>query len=128
MKKIQLFVVTVLLITILSNSLSAATNEKIYTYSSGNKEIIVDLTDINEVQAERIARSILDPDSDEPQPINLVCSLFGHSMSYSTVKEITHYYYTSSPHCKLDTYNVGACDRCDYTESTLKSTARASCH
>lgn len=62
-------------------------------------------------------------------PMSIFC-LFGHSTSKATAIKTTHSYYSSSPRCKVETYNIEFCDRssCGYYCETLFDTRRTSCH
>jgi hypothetical protein len=64
-------------------------------------------------------------------PANILCTLFGHNLTTSTVIEVTHNVYTTSPKCVQKTYDVTTCTRssCDYFEKVLVSSKRiSSCH
>ena len=64
-------------------------------------------------------------------PANILCTLFGHDLTTSTVSEVTHNVYTTSPKCVRKIYDVTTCTRsgCDYFEKTLISSKRiSSCH
>ena len=63
---------------------------------------------------------------DEQQ--NIICTLFGHDLSTSTVTVTRHRVRQHEPRCQLEIYDVEACSRCDYTVDTLFATSLVFCH
>ena len=61
-------------------------------------------------------------------PFSIFC-LFGHSIATTTVREISHRHYSSSPRCLESRYRVEYCTRssCNYSVATLTATARIIC-
>lgn len=57
----------------------------------------------------------------------LTCTLLGHKIESSTVYKITHEVRSTSPRCLKKIYNHDVCTRCDYSESTLVSSAYIVC-
>lgn len=61
----------------------------------------------------------------------LLCTLFGHNLTTTYVREITHNVYTESPKCVRNEYECVYCTRssCDYIVNTLITSVRiATCH
>ena len=61
-------------------------------------------------------------------PAGLAC-LFGHSTATTSVREISHKYYATSPRCVEKTYRITYCTRsdCNYNTGTLISDLRIYC-
>ena len=57
----------------------------------------------------------------------LTCTLFGHKLETGTTSTITHKARTTAPRCLKRYYDYSACTRCDYEESTLKSSTYIIC-
>ena len=127
-KNVQSVVVAVLLVAILSSSVSAEAGDTFYSYSDGNVCIVIDMTNINEDQANKIIRSFTNDLSNSYSTMSLMCTLFGHSISTTKTSITTHNCYSSAPHCKVDIYDTEVCERCEYTMSTWKSSYRTNCH
>ena len=67
--------------------------------------------------------------SEHVAPVGLLCSIFGHKVTESTAKEITHNVYSTAPKCVEKVYTVKTCSRCDdYIETELISSIRIYCH
>lgn len=64
---------------------------------------------------------------DEASTYGLMCTLFGHKLESSVVTTITHKAKSSAPRCLQERFNVEACTRCDYTNSTLLNSTYISC-
>lgn len=65
--------------------------------------------------------------NDEASTYGLMCTLFGHKLESSITTTITHKARTTAPRCLQKKFNVEACTRCDYTNSTLISNIYISC-
>lgn len=57
----------------------------------------------------------------------ILCKAFGHVLETGTTTQITHKVNATAPRCLQRTYEVSACTRCDYTESTLLSSTYIYC-
>lgn len=114
----MLVLVAMLFVTTASVSASETTDEK--TLILGDTEVIICNThNWSDEKCAKIAEAVVNNGSSQSAR-GLLC-LFGHKMEYTTTTAITHKVYATSPRCLQSTYNVGACSRCDHTESTLIS-------
>jgi len=61
-------------------------------------------------------------------PASVLC-IFGHSMSQTTVIEINHRFWATSPRCRKTTHKVDFCTRnnCNYMVTTQLSQFRIQC-
>ncbi len=128
MKKIVSMLMAICLVCALSCVAGAANvNSNIFYY--GDKEIIVEGQDLSYEEMKEIADYIAGENNNGGiSAKGLTCSLFGHNISESTVKEITHNVYSTAPKCVKKTYKVRSCSRCDYIEKELISSVRVNCH
>ena len=59
---------------------------------------------------------------------NLLCDLFGHKYETSeTVRRTIHCVKSTDPRCKMETYNVNVCSRCDALVHDIIMTEYISC-
>lgn len=66
-------------------------------------------------------------ETDGAATYGLTCTLFGHKLESSTTSTITHKARTTVPRCLKKTYDYEACTRCDYENSTLRSSSYIYC-
>ena len=59
---------------------------------------------------------------------NIICTLFGHNLSTSTVTVTRHRVSAHDPRCLLEFYDVESCSRCDYGVETFITSTFISCH
>ena len=59
---------------------------------------------------------------------NIICSLFGHDLAYSTVTVTHHKVRIYDPRCLKELYDVTYCTRCDYTVENFVGSGYISCH
>lgn len=52
-------------------------------------------------------------------PNNIICTLFGHDLSTTTVTATHHKVHVHEPRCLVEIYHVTACSRCNYTDPQL---------
>jgi hypothetical protein len=52
-------------------------------------------------------------------PDNIICTLFGHDLSTTTVTATHHKAKPHEPRCLMEVYHVTACSRCNYTDPEL---------
>lgn len=99
------------------------------TFYYGDKEIIVEGQSLSYEEMKEIADYVAGENSDDGISVcGLTCTLLGHKISESTVKEITHNVYSTAPKCVQKTYTVKTCSRCDYIEKELITSKRVNCH
>lgn len=67
-------------------------------------------------------------DSGTYAPNNILCILFGHNTSVSTVTVTYHRVAAHEPRCRIELYDVEACSRCDYTVDTYITSNYIYCH
>jgi len=101
-------------------------NTLVYQYY--NPEVTVTFEEPLDVSAERqqqIADNISGVNSSNiveingESPDNIICTLFGHKLSTTTVTATHHKVHVHSPRCLMEVYDVTACSRCDYTDAEL---------
>lgn len=125
MKKIiSLAMVLISIFSVLS--ISAYAEEPEVVISVNETDFIFSETASDEFRAKFIA-DYFNTEIDNSTTYGLTCTLFGHKLESSYVTTITHKVNSSDPRCKENTYFSEACTRCDYTNSTLISTAYISC-
>jgi energy-converting hydrogenase A subunit M len=111
--------------TILSLSVFADEfNPLIYQYTNPEVTIVFSSAlDISEERQQEIAEEIAGISSlTNPgiaSPDNIICTIFGHNLSTSTVTAIHHKVKQYTPRCLMKLYEVTACSRCDYTQAEL---------
>ena len=129
MKKFVSFILTMsLVLSMLSFTIVAAVDtNNVFVYD--NKEIAFYSDDLSYSEMKRIADCIADEDeSGGVSTLGILCTLLGHNLSTSYVKETVHSVYSTSPKCVVNQYTVQSCSRCDYIEKTLTDTMRITCH
>lgn len=60
-------------------------------------------------------------------PDNIICTIFGHDLSTSTVTATHHKVHVHEPRCLMELYHVTACSRCNYTDAELIGSAFICC-
>ena len=80
-----------------------------------------------ELKAKATAYFLNGTEDDTSATYGLTCTLLGHKLETTTVTKTTHKARTTAPRCLKKTYNYSACTRCDYEESTLKSSTYIAC-
>ena len=68
---------------------------------------------------------IADPNMDSPN--NIICTLFGHNLSATTVSATHHKVRQYSPRCLVELYDVTVCSRCNYAETEFVSSSYIFC-
>jgi len=129
MKKI-ISLLTCILIMMMSMSVYvSATDNNTYEYSAKDKQYTVEFHDSNLSMEQQsvIADKLVGFESNQAIPVNIWCDIFGHDLITSTASVITHKARVSEPRCKKQTYEVTACEDCDYSEQTLIGTAYIYC-
>ena len=122
--KIVLFFVT---ISILMLSIQAGDVFPL-TYQYTDPEVTVEFSETLEISLARhqqiadeiagiMSNAIIDPTVASPN--NIVCTIFGHKLSTTTVTATHHKVLPYDPRCLLEIYDVTACSRCDYTDAVL---------
>lgn len=84
----------------------------------------------NGVSSEMQSRFIADYynlDNDGAETYGLTCTLLGHKLESSTAITITHKVRTTAPRCLREYYDLEACSRCDYSNSTFLYSEYISC-
>lgn len=128
MKKIiSLMLVVVSLFSIMTVSVYAEdANKKTVTVIVNETDFIFDASTSEEFRNKFIAH-YFNHDDDGVEAYGLTCTLFGHNLKTSVSTVITHKAKATSPRCLQETYSVETCSRCDYTNSTLLSSAYIVC-
>jgi len=106
------------------------------TYQYTNPDITIIFSEPLNVTAERqqsIANNIAGATTNYivspgiADPDNIICTLFGHDLSTTTVTATHHKVEKFSPRCIVDLYHVTACSRCNYTDAELISSFHIVC-
>jgi len=124
-----------LLISVLSLIAYAdGVNPLVYQYH--NPEITVEFAEVLNVSPERqqlIADDIAGINSSSmsgstpTSPNNIICTIFGHDLSTTTVTATHHKELPHNPRCLVELYHVTACSRCNYTDAELVGSAFIVC-
>ena len=125
---ISLMSIVCLLMCGFSMSSSASENN---TFIYDNKEITVENTELSYEEMKAIADAVAGVESENNVNARGILCIFGHKLTTSSVTEITHNAYTTTPKCIENKYLVESCTResCDYINETLISSMRiATCH
>ena len=129
MKKIIALVLASCLMFSAVSFATAASDDSNNVFCYGEKEITVEGTDLSYDEMKAIADYIAgEENSDGISTHGLTCTIFGHKITESAVKEITHNVYNAAPKCVERLYSVKTCSRCDYIEKELLSSYRIHCH
>ena len=134
MKKIKLLTLCLLISTLTVTIFADENNPLVYQYY--DPEITVEFAESLNVSSERqqqIADKIAyidssfipGPESDSLN--NIICTLFGHDLSTTTVTATHHKVHVYNPRCLLEIYYVSACSRCNYTNAELAGSAYIVC-
>lgn len=130
MKKIiHILIATLIILSAMTVFASAANTNATYEYDIDDTKYTVEFEDNNlsAEQQEAIAAKILGIENSTAVPANIWCTLFGHDMVSSTVTVTEHKVRTYAPRCLKHTYDVNACEDCDYTEQTLVASTYINC-
>lgn len=115
MKKFIAFLLSAILICSLSFQVASASDfetEKESTYIEFIHE-----EGISDELKTKIENHLLGKST--PETRGWMCGVLGHSLVTTTSTKITHKVNSTEPRCLEETYEVQACERCDYTTSTL---------
>lgn len=130
MKKITCILSCILILSTLTTIWAGATaSNQQYAYTVNNVEYTVEFidTELSADQQEQVVYRMIFGDDLNAQTYGLVCTLFGHKLTESTVEVITHKVKTYAPRCKREIYDVTVCERCDYQTQTLSGTSYILC-
>ena len=107
------------------NILATDTHPNIITL--GNIDVVF-ATDSNFTENEKqfIANHILYGDTNT-ETYGLICNLFGHKTTTEVVVTTTHKVNDTRPRCLEECWEVTACSRCDYVETTRLSYGYKNC-
>ncbi len=127
-KAINLLVCAVIIMTSICVAAGATGNNTVECEANGI-EYTVEFEDpaLTEEKKASIANALIGTNESEIMTANLLCSLFGHDYKYTTATATQHKVKTYAPRCKLMTYDVKYCSRCDFTEQTLLGTTYIDC-
>jgi len=134
MKKYKFLVFLVLLCMLTSVIFADGNNSPVYQYY--NPEVTVEFAEPLNVSTERqqqIADEIAGVNSSfisgsiGESPDNIICTLFGHDLSTTTVTATHHKVLVHEPRCLVEIYHVTACSRCNYTDPQLMGSCFICC-
>ena len=104
----------------------------VYQYS--NPEATVTFSEYLDIPSERyqkIADDLIGITSMEPlepeQPNGIICTLFGHNLTTTTVTVTHHKVRQYTPRCLMEVYHVSTCSRCDYYTQEMVNSFHISC-
>lgn len=133
MKQIKLFLIIVLLCALALFARADEPYTRIYEYYC--PEVTVDFSGPLSISEERYTliaddlagiQSIINP-INSVDPNNIICTLFGHNLSTTSVTVKRHKVRQYSPRCILELYHVNACSRCDYYEKEYMTSSYVVC-
>lgn len=134
MKKIRVLFLWAVLLIFSLNVAADNLNPLIYQYT--NPDITVVFSEALNVTLERqqdIADEIAGIESgttlnsNTASPDNIICTIFGHDLSTTTVTVTHHKVEQHHPRCLMELYHVTACSRCNYTDAELQSSFHILC-
>ena len=110
----------------MSVSLAGMTSAEGERRVSDRKTEIIFEDDVCREKAELLTAVINGEEVEKPR--NLLC-LFGHSTTTTTVRAVTHNYWTTSPKCREQTYRIIYCTRsgCNYNTGSIIGDIRIHC-
>jgi len=126
MKAVKILTLFVLISVLALITYADEVNSLVYQYH--NPEVTVEFAEPLNVSSERqqqIADEIAGVNSstisgsNTTLPDNIICTLFGHDLSTSTVTATHHKVLPHNPRCLVEIYHVTACSRCNYTDAEL---------
>lgn len=124
---IALIMAVVSLFCVMSVSAGAqGVDEGTVTVTVNETEFIFD-ADTTEDFREKFIADYFNCEDDDATTYGLICTLFGHKIETTTVAAVTHKVLSTSPRCLREIYDVDNCTRCDYTNSTLKTSSYIVC-
>lgn len=128
-KKISFLLSILIIMTSLTVFASAVSETEVYTYEIGDTEYTVYFQDsaLSDEKQKAVAAKLVGVEYSEAVPTNILCDIFGHDLVESQVDVVTHKVSSTAPRCRQDTYNVKACEDCDYSEQTLIATTYIFC-
>jgi len=98
----------------------------VYTYTNPEATVVFsEPLNVSMVRHKQIADIIAGVTSNMPtdpptaHPDNIICTLFGHNLSSTTVTATHHKVLPYDPRCLMEVYDVTVCARCNYNETTL---------
>lgn len=134
MKALKVLTLFVLISVLALLTYADEANSLVYQYY--NPEVTVEFAEPLSVSSDRqqqIADEIAGvnssaiSDSDTASPDNIICTLFGHDLSTTTVTATHHKVLPHNPRCLVELYHVTACSRCNYTNTELVGSAFIVC-
>lgn len=90
-------------------------------------ELNIERRSLNEQQIEIIINHFVGVREPQASTMNIICSIFGHDYETTIATITTHNVYSTYPKCVEKSYDVSVCNRCEHSESVLKSTIRVGC-
>ena len=91
-----------------------------------SKNQLAELAGISHTEIARI-ESGTTLNSNTASPDNIICTIFGHDLSTTTVTVTHHKVEQHHPRCLMELYHVTACSRCNYTDAELQSSFHILC-
>lgn len=134
MKAVKVLTLFVLISVLALITYADEVNPLVYQYH--NPEVTVEFAEPLSVSSDRqqqIADEIAGVNSsyisgsNTVSPDSIICTLFGHNLSTSTVTATHHKVLPHNPRCLVEIYHVTACSRCNYTDSELVSSVFIVC-
>ena len=128
-KTISILITTLIILSSLTVFASATGNNEVYTYEVNNMTYSIEFEDDNfsDQKKEAISAKLIGIENATAVPANIWCDIFGHDLVSSTVTVTEHKVRTYAPRCLKHTYDVTACEDCDYSEQTLLASTYTNC-
>ena len=127
MKKGLFFPASLLLLSVILCLNCFATSDQ-YIYEIENQTIVFEENSAFDQETKQYIVECLANEYPDAVTYNLLCDLFGHKYETSeTVRRTIHCVASTDPRCKMETYNVNVCSRCDALVHDIIMTEYISC-
>ena len=127
MKKGLFFTASLLLLSVILCLNCFATSDQ-YIYEIENQSIVFEENSAFDQETKQYIVECLVNEYPDAVTYNLLCDLFGHKYDTNeTVTRTIHCVKSNDPRCKMETYNVNVCSRCDALVHEIIATEYISC-
>ncbi|MBO5065325.1 MAG: hypothetical protein J6D06_04330 [Clostridia bacterium] len=90
--------------------------------------VVIENDELSDEMKEKIIAYYTDDNhDDDTATYGLTCTLLGHKLEHTSTYTITHKARSTAPRCLKKTYDHAACTRCDYQESTVRTSQYIYC-
>ena len=129
MKKLKVFIVPILCMMLIVNTMAYSTTGGVYEYENENKVVTFseDSTLTAEQQQMVADKLIYGIPEDDGATTYAWCWLLGHELTYDMVTVVTHKKKATSPRCYEEAFQIATCANCDHMEQELLSAGYIVC-